>query len=134
VLRRGSLVYLDSSAIVKLALVEAESAALASFLGSYPDRTTSMLARVEVIRAVRGADPLAVPLARRALESTRMLEFDDAVVALAAEIEPSPLRSLDAIHVASALLLQPDLDVLVSYDRRVLEAARAAGIPTATPS
>jgi predicted nucleic acid-binding protein len=63
-----------------------------------------------------------------------MLEFDDAVVALAAEIEPSPLRSLDAIHVASALLLQPDLDVLVSYDRRVLEAARAAGIPTATPS
>jgi uncharacterized protein len=130
----GSTVYLDSSAIVKLAVVEAESAALERYLARFIVQITSVIARVEVVRAVRLADPGALPLARDILGSIEAIGFTDAVVALAAQVNSPLLRSLDAIHVASALLLRPNLDVLISYDRRMLEAARTAGIPTARPS
>lgn len=93
-----------------------------------------MIARVEVVRAVRLADPGAIPLARDILDSIEAIGVTEAVVSLAAQITPPLLRSLDAVHLASALLLLPRLDMLVSYDRRMLEAARTAGIPTASPA
>ena len=133
-LASGSAVYLDSSAIVKLAVVEAESDALRQFLARFSLQFTSIIARVEVVRAVHGAEPPSVPLARAILDSMESLELTDAVVNMAAQLEPPLLRSLDAIHLASALLLQRRLDALVSYDRRMLAAARAAGIRTATPT
>jgi predicted nucleic acid-binding protein len=129
-----SAVYLDSSAIVKLAVAEAESGALQRFLARFAVRVSSIIARVEVERAVRVADPDAILLAREILASIEGVRLTDSVLNLAAEMQPPLLRSLDAIHIASALVLQPRLEALVSYDRRMVEAAQAAGLPTATPS
>jgi uncharacterized protein len=133
-LRSGSAVYLDSSAIVKLAVVEAESDALRRYLAPFSLQFTSIIARVEVVRAVRGAEPSSVPLARAILDSMESLELTDAVVNMAAQLEPPLLRSLDAVHLASALLLQPRLDTLVTYDRRMLAVAQMAGLRTAAPT
>lgn len=64
-----------------------------------------------------------------------MIDVDSTVVESASRLLPDPLlRSLDAIHVATALLLESDFDVLVSYDHRMLAAAQAYGIPTACPT
>lgn len=130
-----SAVYLDSSAIVKLAVAEAESGALRRFLVRFAVRVSSIIARVEVEQAVRLADPDAVPLAREILGSIGGISLTDSVLSLA-EMQPPPLRSLDAIHVATALRLQPDLELeaLISYDRRMLAAAQAAGLRTVSPS
>jgi len=129
------LVYLDSSALVKLVAREEESEALLEFLSSRPERVSSILARIELARALRRA---AAPpsLARRAEQLLRriaLLRLWGAVADAAARVDPPELRSLDAIHLASALSVRDDLEVLVSYDRRLSAAAAEAGLPVARP-
>lgn len=63
-----------------------------------------------------------------------LIRVDDAVIAAAAEIGPSDLRTLDSLHLATALSLGTQLGILVAYDRRLIEAARIAGVETASPS
>lgn len=129
------MLYLDSSAIVKLVLPEVESAALRLELARDRERCSSALARVEVFRAVRGANASIETLGRAAavLERIALLPLDDRVLSAAAELDPPGLRSLDAIHLATALSLF-GVDSFVTYDERLFAAASAAGFRTMAPA
>jgi predicted nucleic acid-binding protein len=130
----GELLYLDSSALVKLVQTEDESAALVRHLVDWPRRITSVASRVEVLRAARRAGgEVAVERARALLEHVALLELDGAVTAAAGAVEPARLGSLDAIHLGSALSLGEDLGGFVVYDLALADAARTAGLPVVVP-
>jgi predicted nucleic acid-binding protein len=130
----GSLVYLDASALVKLVAPEPESSALARFLADWESRVTSRISAVEVGRAVRrAAVPELVELADGLLDSIAFIELDAEIARLAGLLEPPALRSLDAVHVASALSLGSDAGPFVVYDVRLREAADAAGLEVTGP-
>ena len=128
--------YLDSSALVKLILPEAESEPLIRLLADWEDRVSSALAAVEVTRAVARAsnNEIVKWRARRVLDGVHLVALDDEVLELAAEIGPSGLRSLDAIHLASARALEPDLGAMVCYDMRLAEAASGEGFEVLAPA
>lgn len=129
--------YLDTSALVKLVQVEAESAALRRYLRqcSGDVRVTSALARVELVRAVTGGGPQARAHARRALTRLHVLDIGRDVLDDAADLAPgSALRSLDAIHLASARQVGGDLRAVVTYDIRMAGAATGLGMVVAAPS
>ena len=127
--------YLDSSALVKLILPEPESEALAGLLASWDDPVSSTLAVIEVHRATQRAstDEAVHRRATEVLEGIHLLEIDDDILGSASSLEPILLRSLDAIHLASALALKPELGALVSYDTRLTEAAKYQEIETLIP-
>ena len=131
---RTGAVYLDSSAIVKLVVREPETEALLAFLEPRPVRITSALARVEVVRAVRHHGRTATARATAILDALSQIALDDALLDSAAAINANQLRSLDAIHLASAQQLEGELDVLVTYDERMLAAARTLGLPVSLPT
>lgn len=128
------MISLDSSALVKLAVLESESRALRTYLRNEPDRISCGLARTEVLRAVRPSGPAALSAARRVLRSIDLIRLDDALLDAAGMLEPLGLRSLDAIHLAAAQLVAPTLRALVTYDRRMADAAAALGFATVAPS
>ena len=130
------MIYLDSSALVKLAVTEPESAALTEWLSDSPNlvRVSSPIVRVEVPRAVWRADPGSLPQAYTVVRRVRDVRLTTSVITRAAGIRPNTLRSLDAIHLASALAVKRDLTALVSYDKHLLAAAWDAGLPTASPA
>jgi len=127
------IAYLDSSALVKLFAEEEESASLRNELTRWPERASSALARVEVIRVGRALGEEVLAAARLVLNDLRLVRLSDELLDAAALIEPLPLRSLDAIHVASAQSLGDDLGAMITYDERMLVAARSAGVPTLAP-
>ncbi len=127
-------IYLDSSAIVKLVVKEAESNSLRRFLRDHPTRVSSALARVEVVRAVRTQGTEAQHRANEILGRVRLLRIDDEVLTAASLLAPGILRSLDAIHLASAAAFGAELEGLVTYDLRMAEAARLVGIAIFAPS
>lgn len=119
------LVYLDSSAIVKLVVPEPESVALFEWLADWPDRISSAIARVEVLRALRRLGA-AESVRRRALDvlgHLAVMPIDRSILDAASELGPSDLRPLDAIHLATALSVGADLGGLVTYDERLAAAA-----------
>lgn len=126
-------VYLDASALVKLAVEETESPALRSFLADHPQRAASEIIAVEVPRALwRRLGALArdaVP----ALETVVLQDLEPAIIERAARLEPPSLRTLDAIHLAAALELGADLEAFVTYDARLAAAARSAGLVVVSP-
>jgi predicted nucleic acid-binding protein len=127
-------VYLDTSAFVKLAVEEPESGALRAFLEAAPGpRVSSALLRVEAHRAVRryGAAPSAV--IREGLGSMDLVAISDRILETAATLEPDIVRTLDAIHLASALAIGDDLEVIVTYDQRMAAGARLLGLPAVAP-
>ena len=129
-------VYLDSSALVKLVVHEPESAALREFLTTRTLRISSALAEVEVPRALQRAG-YGVAEDRRAADVLRhvaLIEIDRQIRRRAAALGPAGLRSLDAIHLATALSVGEDLAGIVSYDQRLSEAATGADIPVWTPA
>ena len=93
---------------------------------------SSALAWTEVIRAVRRARG-RVARARDVLEGIALVPIDDGILRGAADLAPVALRTLDAIHVATALSLRGDLASLVTYDDRLAAAATAAGIRVVAP-
>jgi predicted nucleic acid-binding protein len=130
-------VYLDTSALVKLVVVEPESTALRRWLRASPRaRVTSDLARAELLRAVRAAraGDRALAQARRVLSRVSSMPLSREVLDGAGMLEPVALRSLDAIHLASALTLADQLEVIVTYDDRLATAAAAAGAAVAAPA
>lgn len=127
-------VYLDSSAIVKLVVRERESSALRRFLRTRPERVSCSLARTEVLRAVRHLGPPAMRRARRILRRVDLIRLDDSLLDAAGMLDPRILRSLDAVHLAAALLIVPELDAIVTYDRRQAEAASLLGLPVEGPA
>lgn len=128
------MVYLDASALVKLVVQEPESRALTMFLRREPARLSCGLARTEVLRAVRPVGPAAIEKARRLLRTINIVRLDDTLLDAAGMLEPLALRSLDAIHLAAAHLVAPTLRAIVTYDRRMADAAVALGFPVAAPS
>jgi len=118
---------------VRLVVAEPESTALRRFLRSDPTRASCALARVEVVRAVRDADPAAVTRARAVLERLELVRLDDALLDAAAEIRGPLLRSLDAIHLAAAITLSTGPSSVVTYDSRMREAARSLGLTVVSP-
>lgn len=126
------VVYLDSSALVKLVVREPESAALRSYLRSTSSRVSSALARVEVLRAVMPHGAGTAARARQLLERTSLLALDDTLLDAAGSLDLPGLRSLDAIHLAAARAVQP-LRALVTYDRRLAEAAASLGLEPVAP-
>jgi len=126
------VLYLDSSAIVKLVAREPETPELVEAVRADPAVVSSALAWTEVIRAVRRARG-RVARARDVLEGIALVPIDDGILRGAADLAPVALRTLDAIHVATALSLRGDLASLVTYDDRLAAAATAAGIRGVAP-
>jgi predicted nucleic acid-binding protein len=128
--------YLDTSALVKLVVVEPETRALRHFLsGVEPNALiTSALARAELLRAARRRDELTLRTARELLDAIAAVTINESLLEHAGSLEPLTLRTLDAIHLATALELGADLSALVAYDARLLAAAAAAAVPTLSPT
>jgi len=129
------VIYLDSSALLKLVFCERESDTLQDWLVSRAGVPTvsSELAKVEVLRSCRRIDPSGLADARSLLGQLDLVPLAGAVVDRAGEVEGPGLRPLDALHLASALLLGTDLDAFVAYDVRLLRAAAQAGLETHQP-
>ncbi|MGL5856818.1 MAG: type II toxin-antitoxin system VapC family toxin [Angustibacter sp.] len=128
------MIYLDSSALLKLLRAEQESPALSTWLARRrAPLITSELGRVEVVRA---AHRIGRPLRDRAgdlLADLDLLPLDRAVQDRACDIGGPRLRALDALHLASADLVRSDLTAFVCYDRRLGVEARSVGLPVASP-
>ena len=124
--------YADSSALVKLVVAEDESAAVQRWFVEAPEITCSRVAIIETARAAGRRDH---DTGHRdwVLAQLAVVELDTTIAALAATVGPAALRTLDAIHLATALALLPDLDAFVTYDDRLAEAARAMGLPVVRP-
>jgi predicted nucleic acid-binding protein len=130
------MIYLDSSALVKLALTEPESAALGAFLAARPGQSlvSSALHRAEVLRAIWRAEPGALPRAQRIIRRVSLVSLTHDLLDNAATVPPGSLPASAAIHLASALLVQRDLTAFVCYDPRLSAAAETAGLPVAAPA
>ena len=126
------MLYLDSSAIVKLVEPEPETPALVEVARSAAALVSSALAMTEVIRAVRRVGG-SVARASEALETIALVPLDDGIIRTAAELDPATLRTLDAIHLATALSLGSDVSALATYDRGLSAAAAAAGLEAIAP-
>jgi predicted nucleic acid-binding protein len=133
------VIYLDSAGVVKLVRFEAETADLVAWLNARPNAplVCSALVEVEVPRALRRAAPHALVGVPSALARLYRLEIDATVRATAAAYAEPTLRSLDAIHIATAQILAGEaggtFEAFVTYDKRLLAAASAIGLPTASP-
>jgi predicted nucleic acid-binding protein len=127
--------YFDTSALAKLVLVEDETEALRAWIAERGDvpAVTCDLTRTELLRAVRRIDPGLLARAREVLDGLTIVELPTALFTMAGRLEPSTMRSLDAIHLAAALDLGDDLDVLLAYDERLVAAARSHGIEVVHP-
>jgi predicted nucleic acid-binding protein len=126
-------VYLDASALVKLVIDEPESDALRRYVRGGHVVVTSEIAMVEVRRAVRLSNPSSQTSedTRALLDEAWLVELDVGLMEQAALIGPPRLRTVDAIHLATALQIEPD--EFLAYDHPLLAAAAAAGLSVASP-
>ena len=123
--------------MVKLGAVERETAALRQHLEVYAHVYTSRLSAVEVPRALARKETRserATEHIYEMLEGVSIIELDEAMSRVAASLGPPARRSLDAIHLASALSIRDELDAFVTYDVRLGEAARSLGLSVVTPA
>ena len=129
-----SALYVDSSAFVKLVVEETESVAVRAYLAAHDARrVSSALLRTESLRAVRHLGPDALATVREGLRRIDLIGVDDRILDGAGILEPRVLRTLDAIHLSTALAVGDDLEAIVTYDDRMIAAARLLGLTTATP-
>ncbi|MES2209990.1 MAG: type II toxin-antitoxin system VapC family toxin [Chloroflexota bacterium] len=128
-----ALAYVDASALAKLILEEAGSLEMRRWYIESERVVTSRLGVVETRRAVarQAHDPAHLEVILRSVET---IEFDVAVARTASAIGPATLKTLDAIHLASAAAMVPELDAFVTYDDRLADAARALGLPVIRPA
>ena len=130
------MIYIDTSALVKLLFDEPESSALTDWLTVKNEipKVSSDLSTVELLRTCQRIDESLVDDARRLLDGVDLVPIDHVIVEQAAILIPRELRSLDAIHLASALSLNEDLTDFVAYDVRLCSAAAKAGLPVVSPT
>ena len=128
-----ALAYADASAIAKLVLVEPGSQAMLRWFIESERVISNRVAQIEVHRAASRVhhEPARLAMVLKAIET---FELDEDVTLRAKLLEPPMLRTLDAIHVATALAIGPTLDAFVTYDDRLADAARAAGLPVVRPA
>jgi predicted nucleic acid-binding protein len=131
------VIYLDSCALVKLVAPAPETGALERYLREHADQrhVASALVRTEVRRALRRAEATAKQLAtaEKLLGAVITIAIRDELLDAAGALPEPGLRSLDAIHLATAQTLGPALTAFVTYDRRLLNAVDRANLPTAAP-
>jgi predicted nucleic acid-binding protein len=133
------VIYLDTAALVKLIRVESESAALVSWLNQQPNEplAASALVEVEVPRALWRSQPGVLGGVAAVIARLNRVEINAAVRATAGAYPDPTLRSLDAIHLATAELLIASgqrVTAFVTYDKRLMEVARKAGLAVAAPA
>jgi len=127
-------VYLDASALVKLVAPEEETGALATYLAEHRSQTTSVIGLVEVRRAAARRTGVTPERVEDVLGRISAIGLDLSIVAAAGSNGPATLRTLDAIHLASAAALGDDLEAVVTYDSRMADAARACGMRHVSPA
>ena len=129
------MIYLDASAALKLVIPEAETPALEMWIAERAGmpRVSSRLLRIEMLRSVAGNAPERVSRANAILSSIAALSMDD-IAPTAEVIGDRTLRSLDAIHLATALHVRAQLTSFVTYAKRLADAARAAGLSVDAPA
>jgi uncharacterized protein len=129
----SELVYLDSSAFVKLVVAEPETPSLVRALAGVARLVSSEILEVEALRAIRrGGGELES--AHALLAGVRLLPLTDGLRVRASELEPPSIRSLDAIHLATALSLGSRLQALYTYDARMSRVAHEAGLDVHSPA
>jgi hypothetical protein len=130
------MIYLDSAAIVKLVHAEPESPALRRWLDKRAETgwISSVLTEIESFRALARYAPEAVSRLPAVLDQIDLIGLDPRIRILARTVQPVTVRSLDAIHLGTALQSRPGLTSFVTYDERLLDAARAAGLPVDSPA
>ena len=130
------MIYLDSAAVVKLVHAETESQALRDWLNARAETgwISSVLTEIESFRALARYAPEAISRLPAVLDLIELVGVDPPVRILAPTAKPATVRSLDAIHLGTALHARPVLTSFVTYDKRLLDAARAAGLPVDSPS
>jgi uncharacterized protein len=134
VTRNGTeVLYMDTSALLKAVWEEAESVALSGFIGNRVTVSSKLLA-VEARRSTLLVAETMLPRTDRVLADVRLIAVTDTVLESAGRLPDPVLRTLDAIHLATALLIREDVEALVTYDTRLVAAARAKGLTVATPS
>jgi len=126
--------YIDSSAIVKLVVREPESVALRRYLRRRRPLVSSALARTEVLRAVLPIGAAAHRRATQVLGRLELIRLSNRVLDAAGDLEPAEMRSLDAVHLATATLLGTTLHRLITYDRRMAEAAGGLDVEVIAPA
>ncbi len=128
------MLYADTSALAKLVLAEPESEALRSYLRDRGGLISSALVVTELVRATRRLRPDLEVQARRLLATIALVDVDGEVLALATTLAPVEMRTLDAIHIATALALGDEIEAILTYDSRMIDAARGAGLHVDTPA
>jgi uncharacterized protein len=127
------IAYADASVLVKLILIEPGSLAVHRWFTEAPRIATSRIGVVETIRATERREHDATHRGH-VLDDVDVIDLSPAIASMAATLPPPVLRTLDAIHLATALALVPDLDAFVTYDDRLAEAARSLGLPVLRPA
>jgi len=127
------LAYADASALVKLVVEEAESAIVFRWYVEVDRVVTSRIGVIETARASSRREHDAA-YRQRVLDGVEIVELDVAIARAAETLGPPALRTLDAIHLATALMLGAELDAFVTYDDRMADAARAVGLPVVRPA
>ena len=128
------MIYLDTSAALKLVLPEQETEALELWIAERTGipRISSRLLRIEMLRAVARTAPHRMSRANVILSAISLLSIDD-VAPTAEVIGDASLRSLDAIHLATVQEVRTDLTAFVCYDKRLRDSALAMDLPVETP-
>jgi uncharacterized protein len=130
------MIYLDSGAVVKLAHAEPESPALRRWLDERAETAwiSSVLTEIESFRALARYTPGAVSRLSAVFDQIDLIDLDPRIRILAWTAKPVTVRSLEAIHSATALHSRAGLTSFVTYHKRLLGAARAAGLPADSPA
>jgi predicted nucleic acid-binding protein len=126
-------IYVDTSALVKLIVAEAESSELLAYLRNRPTRIASAIAIVELGRALGRRPGVDAARAFQLLDRLVLVEADRRILEHAASLAPAELRSLDAIHLATAIEVRDSIDAVVTYDDRLAAAARGHGFAQVAP-
>jgi uncharacterized protein len=131
----GLLGYLDTSAALKLVMPEAETAGLELWIAERAGvpRVSSRLLRIEMLRSVARTAPQRMSRANVVLSAVALVSMDD-VASTAEVVGDRTLRSLDAIHLATAQELRAELTAFVCYDKCLQDSAHALGLPVEAPS
>jgi uncharacterized protein len=130
------MIYLDSAAVVKLAHAEAESPALRAWLSERAETgwVSSVLVEFESFRALARYAPEAATRLHPVLDQIDLIDLSPRVRLLAQTVRPVTIRTLDAIHLGTALSIRRTLTSFATYDKRLLDAAIAAGLPADSPT
>ncbi len=128
------MIYIDTSALLRVIFPDDTTPVLEEYLGRDPELVSSTLLQVEARRGTLRRAPRRLPQVDVVLREVEIVGIGDAVIESAGRLSDPHLRSLDAIHLATALLIGEDVEALLTYDDRLADAARAHGLAVVSPT